>query len=134
MKGLITAEYLIDEGKSVTLVVPFPVRLMTANSYDIDIMTYAVQLRNLETKGVRRISEYEVKRAAPGKVWIQNVFTEQFKELEADTLVISYWRKANTDLYDTLKDRIEIHRIGDALSPRRLINAIYEGYKTAMEI
>jgi len=134
MKGLITAEYLIDQGKSVTIVVPFPIRMMNLNSYDIDIMTYAVQLRNLESKGVQRISEYEVKRAASGKVWIQNVFTEKLKELEADTLVLSYWRKANSDLYDTLKDRFEIHRIGDALSPRRLINAIYEGYKTAMEI
>jgi len=134
MKGLITAEYLADQGKAVTLVVPFPIRMMTHNSYDIDIMTYAVQLRNLETKGVKRISEYEVKRAAPGKVWIQNVFTEEFEELDADTLVISYWRKADTALYDALKDRIDIRRIGDALSPRRVINAIYEGYKVATEI
>ena len=75
-----------------------------------------------------------MRKAAPGKVWVQNVFTEEIRELEADTLVLSYWRKANTELYDALKDKVDIRRIGDAMSPRRLINAIYEGYKVATEI
>jgi 2,4-dienoyl-CoA reductase (NADPH2) len=135
MKGLITAEVLADQGKEVTLVMPLPFRLLAPNSYDIDNPTHGTQLMNLTAKGVKRISEFEVKRAVPGKVTVRNIFTEQEQDLEADTLVTSYWRSADTRLYDELKGKVkEIHKIGDCLAPRRVINAIYDGYKVAMEL
>ncbi len=135
MKGLITAEFLADQGKDVTLVMPVPLRLTTPNSYDIDLITLAVQTMNIKMKGVKRIQDYEVKGAGPGKVLLRDAFTEQLQEIEADTLVLSYWRKANDALYHDLKGRVkEIFRIGDALAPRRLLNAIYEGYQVAMEL
>jgi len=82
MKGMVTAEFLADQEKEVTLVMPLPIRYISA-----------------------------------------------------DTLVLSYWRKADTRLYDELRGKVEaVHKIGDALSPRRCINAIYEGHKLAMEI
>ena len=60
---------------------------------------------------------------------------KELQEIEADTLVLSYWRKADPRLYDELKGKVkEIHRIGDALAPRRLINAFYDGYKVASEL
>ncbi len=135
MKGLVTAEFLADQGKDVTLVMPVPVRLTTPNSYDVDLITLTVQTMNIKMKGVKRIQDSEVKEAMPGKVVLRDAFTEQLEELEADTLVLSYWRKADTTLYDQLKGKVkEVHRIGDALAPRRLINAIYDGYKVAAEI
>ena len=76
-----------------------------------------------------------MKQAVPGRVTLRNVLTEQEEELEADTLVTSYWRSADTRLYDELKGKVkEIHKIGDCLAPRRVINAIYEAYKVAMEL
>jgi hypothetical protein len=135
MKGLVTAEFLADQGKDVTLVMPVPVRLTTPNSYDVDLITLAVQTMNIKMKGVKRIHDCEVKEARPGKVVLRDAFTEQLEEIEADTLVLSYWRRADPALHDELKGKVrEIHRIGDALAPRRLINAIYDGYKVASEI
>ncbi|MEW6443071.1 MAG: FAD-dependent oxidoreductase [bacterium] len=135
MKGMVTAEFLADQGKDVTLVMPLPIRYTSANPYEVDHFTLAVQTANLKAKGVKRISECEVKQARPGKVVIRDVFTEQDQELDADTLVLSYWRKAETRLYDELQGQVkEIYKIGDALSPRRCINAIYDGHKIAMEI
>jgi 2,4-dienoyl-CoA reductase-like NADH-dependent reductase (Old Yellow Enzyme family)/thioredoxin reductase len=135
MKGMITAEFLAERGKEVTLVMPLPIRYTSANPYELDHLTLAVQTAALKAKGVRRVGDCEVKRASPGKVVIRDVFTEQDEELDTDTLVLSYWRKADTRLYDELRGRIgSIHKIGDALSPRRCINAIYEGHKLAMEI
>lgn len=135
MKGLVTAEFLADQGKDVTLVMPVSVRLTTPNSYDVDLITLAVQTMNIKMKGVKRVHDCEVKAARSGKVVLRDAFTEQTEELEADTLVLSYWRKADPALYDELKGKVkEIHRIGDALAPRRLINAIYDGYKVASEI
>ncbi len=135
MKGMVTAEFLADQGKEVTLGMPLPIRYISANPYEMDHLTLAVQTAALKSKGVKRVGDCEVKRAVPGKVFIRDVFTEKEEELEADTLVLSYWRKADTRLYDELQGRIKgVHKIGDALSPRRCINAIYEGHKLAMEI
>ncbi|HQT97619.1 MAG TPA: hypothetical protein PK416_07055, partial [Thermodesulfobacteriota bacterium] len=65
----------------------------------------------------------------------RNVFTEKDQEIEADTLVTSYWRRSESGLYDELKGKVkDLRKIGDCLAPRRVINAIYEGYKAGMEI
>lgn len=135
MKGLITAEYLADQGKDVTLVMPLPFRVLAANPYDIDKPTHGIQVMNLTAKGVKRLSDFETKKAAPGVVTVRNVFTERDERLEADTLVTSYWRRANTELYEALEGKVKnLHRIGDCVAARRMINAIYEGYKVGMEI
>ena len=135
MKGLITAEVLLDQGKEVTLVMPLGFRVFGPTPYDLDNPTYSIQLMNLTAKGLTRISDFEVKQAVPGKVTMRNIFTEGEQDLEADTLVTSYWRSADTRLYDELKGKVkEIHKIGDCLAPRRVINAIYEAYKVAMEL
>ncbi|MEW6443069.1 MAG: FAD-dependent oxidoreductase [bacterium] len=135
MKGLVTAEFLADQKKDVTLVMPVPFRLTTANSYDIDLITLAVQTMNIKMKGVKRIHDSEVKGAKPGKVVVRDALTEQVQEIEADTLVLSYWRRADATLYHALQGKVkEVYRIGDAWTPRRLLNAIYDGYKVAMDL
>ncbi len=135
VKGLITAEFLADQKKNVTLVMPLPFRLLAANPYDIDKPTHAIQALNLTVKDVTRISDYEVKRVAPGTVTIRNVFTEKDREIPADTLVTSYWRWSETALYEALKGKVgDLRKIGDCVAPRRVINAIYEGYKAGMEV
>ena len=135
MKGLVTAEVLADQGKEVTVIMPLPFRLLGNNPYDMDGPTHVIQLVNLTAKKVKRVSDFEVKRARPGKVTIRNVFTEQEQDLDADTLVLSYWRKADKKLYNELQGKVkELHKIGDCVASRRLINAVYEGYRVAMEI
>jgi len=135
MKGLITAEVLADQGKEVKLVMPLSFRVFGATPYDLDNPTHSIQAMNLTAKGVERVRDFEVKQAVPGRVTMRNVLTEQEEELEADTLVTSYWRSADTRLYDELKGKVkEIHKVGDCLAPRRVINAIYEAYKVAMEL
>jgi 2,4-dienoyl-CoA reductase (NADPH2) len=114
---------------------PLPMRLFFSNPYDIDKPTHGIQIMALENKGVKRVSDYETKKAAPGKVTIRNVYTEQDKELEADTLVTCYWRFSDTTLFDALDGKIkDLHKVGDCNLPRRVIDAIYEGYKIGMEV
>ena len=135
MKGLVTAEVLADQGKEVTVIMPLPMRYVNPNPYEMDASTHAVQILNLKTKGVKRVSDFKVKKAQAGKVTIEDVFTQEEQELEADTLVLSFWRKAETGLHDELEGKVKgLHLIGDALAPRRLIDAFYEGYKVAAEI
>jgi 2,4-dienoyl-CoA reductase-like NADH-dependent reductase (Old Yellow Enzyme family)/thioredoxin reductase len=135
MKGLVTAEFLADQGKEVTVITPPPFRYLVANPYEMDASTHAVQILNLKTKGVKRVSDFKVKKAQAGRVTIEDIFTQEQQELEADTLVLSFWRKAETRLHGELEGKVkELHLIGDALAPRRLIDAFYEGYRVASEL
>jgi mycofactocin system FadH/OYE family oxidoreductase 2 len=135
MKGLVTAEVLADQGKEVTVIMPMPLRYLVPNPYEMDAFTYGVQILNLRTKGVERVSDFKVNKVEAGKVTIEDVFTQKEQELEADTLVLSYWRQADTRLHDELEGKVkELHLIGDALAPRRLIDAFYEGYTVAAEM
>ena len=46
---------------------------------------------------------------------------------QADTIVLAVHRKADSSLYQALKGRVELHRIGDCVAPRRAHAAIIEG-------
>jgi NADPH-dependent 2,4-dienoyl-CoA reductase/sulfur reductase-like enzyme len=128
MKGLITAEYLADQGKEVSIV-------MMNMSYLMDGPTLVIQTINLATKNVKRITEHDVIKAEPGKVTMRNIFSQVEEDLEADTLVLSYWRKANDTLFHDIEGKVgEVYKIGDCVASRRYGDAIYEGYKTAMNL
>jgi pyruvate/2-oxoglutarate dehydrogenase complex dihydrolipoamide dehydrogenase (E3) component len=135
MKGLITAEVLADQGKEVTVIMPMPMRLLRNAPYDMDGPTMGIQMLNLALRKVKLVSGFELKKARPGNVVLKNILTEEEQELEADTLVTAYWRKANDRLYKDLKVKVkELYKIGDCVASRRLIHAIYEAYKVAMDI
>jgi 2,4-dienoyl-CoA reductase-like NADH-dependent reductase (Old Yellow Enzyme family)/thioredoxin reductase len=127
IKGLITAECLADQGKDVSIVPNL--------RYIIDGPTIAIQLLSLSMKNVRRITEHEVIKVSPGKVTIRHMLSQLTEELDADTLVLSYWRKADNKLFNEVNGRVkEVYKVGDCAAPRRYGDAIYEGYKTAMNL
>lgn len=52
--------------------------------------------------------------------------------LEADSVVLAVGLKPETALSEELRDRVpELYTIGDCVEPRRLINAVWEAYRTA---
>jgi len=127
MKGLITAEYLADQGKDVSIVLNL--------RYLMDVPTIAIQVINLTMKNVKRIMEYQVIRAIPGKVTTRHLLSQMEEELVADTLVLSYWRKANDTLYHDIKDKVKkVLKVGDCVASRRYGDAIFEGYRSAMNL
>jgi mycofactocin system FadH/OYE family oxidoreductase 2 len=135
MKGLTTAEVLADQEKETTLVMPYGLRMLTPSPYDMDNATFTIQVINTTAKKVKRINDFAVKKALPGKVIIRNHFTEEEEELDADTLVLSFWRKSDSALFHELEGKVaELHRIGDCVSPRRYIDAVDEGYQIGCKI
>ncbi len=52
--------------------------------------------------------------------------------LKADTVVLAKGEESNRGLLETLKGKVtEIYAIGDCVEPRKVINAIWEGFYTA---
>ncbi len=135
MKGLVTAEVLADQGKETTLIMPYGLRLLSPSPYDMDNATFTIQVINTTAKKVKRISDFAVKKALPGKVIIRNHFTEEEEELDTDTLVLSFWRKSDCALFHELEGKVtQLYRIGDCVSPRRYIDAVDEGYQIGCKI
>ena len=56
-------------------------------------------------------------------------------EVEADTVVMAVGYHVNRQLYEELEDILEeIYVVGDAIHPRKIVNAVHEGNKIARQI
>jgi hypothetical protein len=65
-----------------------------------------------------------------------NLYTGAEETIDGvDAVVLATGPTANDALYFALKDEVaNLHRIGDALAPRKLDHAIYEGYLAGLEL
>jgi hypothetical protein len=49
--------------------------------------------------------------------------------LKADTIVVALGSKSESKLADNLKDKVrELYLVGDCVSPRRILEAIHDGF------
>ena len=55
-------------------------------------------------------------------------------ELPFDNVVLATGLESREDISDRLSKRIETHVIGDCLEPRKIINAVHDGFNAAMSI
>ncbi len=54
------------------------------------------------------------------------------RALEAETVVLAVGLRSNNGLYADLSEkRTEVYSIGDCREPRKVINAIWEGFRIA---
>jgi len=51
-----------------------------------------------------------------------------------DTVVVANHGRPADELYLALKGRVELHRAGDCVAPRRVGNAIGEGHRVALAL
>ena len=57
------------------------------------------------------------------------------KTIEADTIVLAAGFESNNELAQKLMNKVpELYSIGDSSSPRKILDAIHEGFMTALDI
>ncbi len=133
LQGLITAEKLLAQGKEVELLMG-GVR-MGSSPFDADGLTVGLQRYNMIGKGLKITQGSLIRQALPGKCLGRNMMTRATEEYPCDTLVLSFWRQANAELYKSLKGRVKnLRRAGDCVSPRYIAEAVYEGYMAGYSI
>jgi 2,4-dienoyl-CoA reductase-like NADH-dependent reductase (Old Yellow Enzyme family)/thioredoxin reductase len=126
--GLETADYLVARGVQVTLV-----EMLPDVGTDMDVLAKAVLLGRLKRRGVAlhtrtRVTEFTKKEA----IAQQNGSAIRFP---IETVVMAVGVRSNCDLIDALKnDDIEMYVIGDALKPRKALDAIWEGFDVALNL
>lgn len=75
----------------------------------------------------------QAKAVVPGGLEVE--FNGQKEVLPADTVVLATGVKENRELEPALKELpAKLFLLGDCVSPRKAIDAVHEGFKTALEL
>jgi mycofactocin system FadH/OYE family oxidoreductase 2 len=65
-------------------------------------------------------------------VTLFHAFTGEERTAEYDTVVLCFYNKADETLYYELKGKVrELHRVGDCVAPRGVLEAVHEGERVA---
>ena len=132
------AELLAGEGYEVQLVTPFPV----VSPVSDETLEGEFLRRRLHEVGVRAHRDVTVTDVEEGVVRGRGEFGEPWS-LAADAVVLVTQQVADDALYRELvadpaalvaAGIIAVHRIGDALAPRLISEAVFDGHRLAMEI
>lgn len=132
-QGAGTAELLADMGKNVLyLTGSLQAAQGLGKTTDLELWS-----KRVAEKGVKTIPNVSVMSIEGGKVNTMNNYTGVNVQLDADDVLIANPNRADNFLYYDLKkakDGLEIYLVGDACTPRRLENAIHEGFQAAVKL
>ena len=122
--GCETANFLADQGKKVTILEILPQVLSKEGTI--------VQMRLLDElarKNVEMLTGITYEGSSPEGLIIKTADGER-RTLKADTYVLATGSRSNSDLIPALREKFEnVHVIGDAVEPRRIRDAIIEGFE-----
>jgi len=121
--GCETAAYLAGEGRIVTIVEEEP-QLLPGNMF---VLNRAGLLELVEKAGVESIIGVRTAGVEDGSVLL-----EDGRRLECDALVLATGMRPENSLAQALKGKgVEVHTIGDAASPRNVMEAVWEGFHSS---
>ena len=135
--GCEVAEFLADKGKQVTVARRSQ---FMANKMNPDMRMLLVD--RLKQKGVRLVPNVIYQKATDTGVGVHvrggvtsmaEIAADAMKSIPADTIVIAAGSTPNTDVADKLKG-VPAQSVGDCVEPRRILEAMREGWKAALEI
>ena len=107
---------------------------------DMGVSTRWIMLKNLKRLGVEVLTRAKIEKVTPEGVLIckesgDSVSAVQTALLPADTVILAVGAIANSDLYNGLKDKVEhLYLVGDAAGPRKLTDAVREGFNIGRQI
>jgi len=130
-QGAVTAEYLAQRGVAVHFVTqlgqPSPDLAASRDWGKVHGM--------LRRAGVTFYVDRELTKIAPDSVTLRDLYTGETEVLEEiGAVVMVQGATARDELYHALRPRMEAHLIGDAMSARRVNDAIREGELAARAI
>lgn len=124
-----TIQSLIIKGiKSVSII-----EMLPKIGKDIGVTTRWTVMQELKRRGIKMLTDSTVTRITEHEVFYKK--NEEEKSIKADMVVYAVGTIPENSLVEELKSSFsKVHVIGDALQPRKAIDAIHEGYHTALAV
>lgn len=133
--GCETAEFIADQGKKVTIVEQLDVLPLGMESVHSVYL-----LQRLERRGVTiLLGTKAIDIAGPGLIVSCKDGKDQLSQcknqlLQCDTIVLAVTPRPNQDLYNSLQGIVpEVYQVGDCIEPRRISDAVLEGFRVGVE-
>ena len=124
--GCETALYMARKGKKVTIV-----EILDSIARDMYPINRMHLLKLLSDANVKILTETRVLEILDDGVRIVGQDGHR-RALEVETVVLAVGLRSNNGLYADLSEkRTEVYSIGDCREPRKVINAIWEGFRIA---
>lgn len=121
--GCEVAQFLAEEGKTVTLVERLPWL-----AQDLEPIRRRIRMKRLGEMGVLLLLETKVCRHAGGTVTVVSG-DGQVQEIEADTVVVCAEPTPDRETLERVRRLApEVYTAGDALRPRGILEAVLEGH------
>lgn len=124
--GCETALYLAQQGKKVTIV-----EILDGVARDMFFVNRTHMLELLADNGVQILTQTRVAEITDEGVVIED---KDYKRtaIDVDTVAIALGLSPNRELEEALKDTVpETYAIGDCVGPRKVIDAVWEGFRFA---
>ena len=126
--GCETAEFLAGQGKDVCIL-----EMLQNIGSDMGLTLGNFTLERLGHAGIRM--ETNVKVSEITERGVRNLRGGVSQIVEADTVVLAVGMEPITELARSLEGKVEeVHLVGDCVEPRRIGEAITEGFHTALAI
>lgn len=126
--GLETADYLSKQGHKIILV-----EMLPKIGADMDPLAKSMLLERLNQQNVEIHKNSRVMKLTENEVFVQQ--GEDTVQFPIETVVMAVGVRANRELEDSLENSgLDIKVIGDALKPRKVLEAVWEGFKTGLEL
>lgn len=126
--GCEAALWMASKGKNVTIL-----EILEDTMSDLFLANKKQLIQMLSENGVKMVTGVKILEIADKGVLIENGDKKEF--LEAETVVMAVGLKPENSIIDYLKNmNLSIHSIGDCTTPRKLQNAIWEGFKLGLKI
>jgi len=129
--GCDVAVFLAEKGKKVTIVEMLP---EIAQNVELFAGSRSTLLLLLAQKGVNSVTDTNIEEITNEGVTVSD--QEGAKStIKADSVVLALGFKPETGLFEALKGKVpELYTIGDSLAPRKIGDAINEGFYRAISI
>lgn len=126
--GLEVADYLADRGRQITIV-----EMLPEVGADMDPLAKAMLLGRLKQKGVNLHTQTKVTSLTK-----KQAFAEQSNKkvhFPIETVILAVGVRPNRALVEGLAgSHLETYVIGDAVQPRKALEAIWEGFEVGIKI
>ncbi|MCP4951236.1 MAG: NAD(P)-binding protein [Proteobacteria bacterium] len=126
--GSVIAELLAGEGYRVTLAT----QGLCVGSWT----EYTLEQRHIEKRlldaDVQILTRQELAKVGSDELWLTNTLTREVSRYEGSVVSVTA-RLPRDELFEGLKGKIPVRRIGDCFGPSIIAAAVYEGHRYARE-